>query len=73
METVVAKVQDYPNLRKTSGFVINVNGKEFTQAKARAAAAKRTKHLETEVGRLSSKIDEIMGLLGQYADMQKRV
>lgn len=68
METVVAKVQDFPNLRKTGGFVINVNGKEFTQAKARAAAAKRTKNLESEVQRMSSKIDEIMGLLGQYAE-----
>lgn len=67
METVVAKVQDYPNLRKTGGFVINVNGKEFTQAKARALAARKSKHLESEVDRLGAKLDEIMSLLSDYA------
>lgn len=71
METTVAKVKDFPSLRKTGGFVINVNGKEFSQAKARAAAARKTKMLENEVSRMSGKIDEIMGLLTRYAEAQK--
>lgn len=67
MDQKVAKVKDYPSLRKTGGAVINVDNREFNIAKARVSAAKRTKSLESQVQQLTGKLDEVMNLLGQLA------
>jgi len=64
----VAKVSDYPHLRKVGGGVINVDQDAYNLARAQVKAAGRMKTLEDNVGSMSKKLDEIFGLLSHYAE-----
>lgn len=65
------KIKDYPHLRKVNGAVINKDDRAYAQAKAQAKASGRLRQLEMQVNTMSSKIDDIIGLLSNYRDMTR--
>lgn len=59
----VAKVQDYPDLIKKGGAVINVNATEHSRAIARARNSGRIDRLEKRMDEFSDSLDTIISLL----------
>jgi hypothetical protein len=59
------KVNDYPDLIKRSGGVINTNFTEYAKCKKRLLKAKEFDTLKDRVDGLDSKLDMILNLLAK--------
>lgn len=68
MRQVEAKVEDYPDLIKRNGAVINTNHTEYFKSKIRQAQQNRINKLESEVCSLSKRLDNIIDLLHKLTD-----
>lgn len=64
----VAKVKDFPDLRKVDGFaVVNTNADEWRRAVQRQKTAQENKRLRTRVSDLEEKLDTVL----KYIEEQK--
>lgn len=62
-----AKVQDYPDLIKRNGGVVNTNVDEYQRARMRAQQVKRINTLESKVESMDGRLSEILSLLQNLA------
>lgn len=63
-----AKIQDYPNLVKTNGAIINTDVDEYVRVKARRAQQKRFTSLEAKVANMDGMLTEILSVLNSIRD-----
>jgi hypothetical protein len=68
MPDKIAKVIDYPDLRKIDdSYIVNTNRTQYEAAKARRKNSERMLHIEEKVANMEQKLDSIVELLQRLA------